>query len=66
MAMRIGAGSSLTFRYCLLPKSKACQVEAILIKELSVDEYANLRREKVPDDPEGWESIIKSARQLPR
>ena len=69
MAMRIGAGSSLTFRYCLLPKSEARQVEGILIQELGAAKYANLRREQIPDDPEGWESgvmITKSARQLPR
>jgi len=69
MAMRIGAGSSLTFRYCLLSKSEASLVEGVLIQELGAAEYANLRREQIPDDPEGWESgvmIAKSAMRLPR
>ena len=44
-ARRIGAGSSLTFTYCLLPPAEQADVERILIAALGVAKYANLRRE---------------------
>jgi len=44
-ARRIGARSSLTFTYCLLPSSEQADVERLLIAALGVAEYANLRRE---------------------
>jgi hypothetical protein len=43
--MRIGASSSLTFTYCLLPPTEQADVERLLIAALGVAKYANLRRE---------------------
>jgi hypothetical protein len=45
LAMRIGASSSLTFTYCLLPPTEQADVERLLIAALGVAKYANLRRE---------------------
>ena len=45
LARRIGAGSSLTFTYCLLPSTEQADVERLLIATLGVAKYANLRRE---------------------
>lgn len=49
-AIRIGAASSLSFAYKCLPVSLQRDEEAILIHELGVDKYANLRRETLPED----------------
>jgi len=49
-ARRIGAGSSLTFTYCLLPPAEQADVERILIAALGVAKYANLRREGLYED----------------
>ena len=45
LARRIGAGSSLTFTYCLLPSTEQADVERLLIAALGVAKYANLKRE---------------------
>lgn len=69
MAMKIGAGSSLTFKFWELTGFQANQAEGILIRELGAINYANLRKEKITDDPQGWEcaiNIAKDAKRLPR
>ena len=45
LARRIGAGSSLTSPYCVLPPTEQADVERLLIAALGVAKYANLRRE---------------------
>lgn len=45
LARRIGAGTSLTFTYCVLPPGEQADVERLLIAALGVAKYANLRRE---------------------
>jgi hypothetical protein len=49
-AMRIGAASSLTFTYCLLPRADQANAEAVFIRELGSAEFANLRRETSDED----------------
>jgi hypothetical protein len=58
MARDIGALDSLTFRFCVLSGNQARQVEGLLIEALGGDKYANLRRERIPDDPTGWEARL--------
>ncbi|MEW6290750.1 MAG: hypothetical protein AB1545_12950 [Thermodesulfobacteriota bacterium] len=68
LAMRIGAASSLTFKYWEFAKAQTHQMEGMLIQELGVADYANLRRERIPSDPDGWECVLKvakDARTLP-
>lgn len=45
LARRIGAGTSLTFTYCVLPPGEQADIERILIAALGVARLANLRRE---------------------
>ena len=45
LARRVGAGSSLSFTYCCLPKVEQRQVESLLIAALGVGKFANLRHE---------------------
>jgi predicted GIY-YIG superfamily endonuclease len=50
LTRRIGASSSLTFTYCLLPTTEQVDAERILIAALGVAKYANLRRERLYED----------------
>ena len=50
LARRVGARSSLSFIYCLLPTSEQADVERVLIAALGVAKFANLRREGLYED----------------
>lgn len=52
MARRIGAASSLSFTFCLLPLADQAHAEAVLITQLGANKFANLRRETSHED---WE-----------
>jgi hypothetical protein len=45
LARRIGAAKSISFTYCLIPRSEQADVERVLIAALGVAKFANLRHE---------------------
>lgn len=45
LAKKVGGASSLTFTYCCLPVDAQADVERLLIAELGVANFANLRHE---------------------
>lgn len=49
-AVRVGAATSLSFCYCVTLQSVQRDAEAYLIAELGAAQYANLRRESLPED----------------
>ena len=52
MALSIGAASSLSFSFCLLPRADQAHAEAVLIEQIGAIKFANLRRETSQED---WE-----------
>jgi hypothetical protein len=50
LARRVGAGASLSFSYCLLPRTVQGEIESLLIAALGVARFANLRREGLVED----------------
>jgi hypothetical protein len=61
-ARRVGATTSLTFAFCCMPVAIQRDVEAILIRHLSVTSFANLRREAAAEDwPIEWTRLATNA-----
>ena len=66
MALSIGAASSLSFSFCLLPRADQAHAEAVLIEQIGAIKFANLRRETSQEDwePDLAEQLLSDAKKI--